>query len=182
MEMERGKRKREDNVILLVLVVMLCCVMLRGADAEKVTETRYIELPPMKPGEVLFTEPQRTRISMPEGRVAIQSVHAFIVEATNASFVNNGDNFEEEAQEREIPLSEVYNHHWIAVDLSLPKYTRDFDVYAERAREQDVSFANGPCEALKVRRRQQFCHQCRISRWGYYSPSLALVLFVSTSY
>jgi len=135
-------------MMMMMMMMTVCSCGLRGANAEKITETKYMALPLMKPGEVLFTEPQTTRLMMPEGHIAISKAQAWIVEATNTSFVNDRDNFEKEAQEREIPLSEVYNHHWIAVDLTLPRY-RSFDEYAKRTRDQDRSFANGPCEALK---------------------------------
>ena len=86
-------------------------------------EDFYIELPPMKPGEVLFSIPQTPQMFMPmpslaaQGKqVAVVNMHNVIVEAYNTSFVLNDakDNWDE-ADMREVPLSQLYNHHWIAV-------------------------------------------------------------------
>ena len=118
-----------------------------SASAEKITETKYMKLPLMKPGEVLYTLPWEMRMEFPLGHIAVSSVHAWIVSATNASFV--GDQYDTEAQMREVPLSEVYNHHWVAMDLKLPD-SRNREIYADFVRAQDKSFPNSPCEALKV--------------------------------
>ena len=53
---------------------------------------------PLRPGEVVFTNPYTTKLSMPTGKgLAIQEFHAEIVDDKNIS----------------TPLSEVYNHHWL---------------------------------------------------------------------
>jgi hypothetical protein len=55
--------------------------------------------PPMKlrPGEVVFTDPTKTPLEMPTGKIAIQKFAAEVVDEKNVS----------------TPLSEVYDHHWL---------------------------------------------------------------------
>ena len=55
--------------------------------------------PPMRlgEGEVVFTDPKRTPLTMPKGNIAITSFHAEVVDEEG----------------RSVPLSEVYNHHWL---------------------------------------------------------------------
>ena len=55
---------------------------------------------PLAPGEVVFTDPQKTALPMPSGKIAITGFRAEIVDAAGAS----------------VPLSEVYNHHWLVYD------------------------------------------------------------------
>ena len=63
---------------------------------------------PLRPGEVVFTNPYTTKLSMPAGKgLAIQEFHAEIVDDKNIS----------------TPLSEVYNHHWLVFDR--PPTTND---------------------------------------------------------
>eukprot|EP00937_MAST-01D_sp_MAST-1D-sp2_P002338 g2338.t1 len=55
---------------------------------------------PLKPGQVVFTNAAKTPLMMPEGAYAIVGFHGEVVDAQN----------------RSVPLSSVYDHHWIAED------------------------------------------------------------------
>ena len=55
---------------------------------------------PLAPGEVVFTDPLKTALPMPSGKIAITGFRAEVVDAAGAS----------------VPLSEVYNHHWLVYD------------------------------------------------------------------
>jgi len=66
--------------------------------------TFYSSLRSLAPGEVVFTDPDRTKMPMPEGDIAITSVEADIVDADHKA----------------VPLDEVYLHHWILLDKQHP--------------------------------------------------------------
>lgn len=64
----------------------------------KVTKSTYISDPmPLAPGEMVFTKIHDTIITMPEGKYAITNVSGGV----------------SDAQGNDVPLSTVYNHHWI---------------------------------------------------------------------
>lgn len=115
------------------------------------TETFIHVLPKMKPGEVLLTQPEAVILDMPRGHVGISYFHGEIVKATNASFVLEGNNYDgnnyDEAAFEAVPLSQVYNHHWITIDLAQPSFS-DTEAYAQMVKNGNISFANGPCDAL----------------------------------
>jgi hypothetical protein len=54
----------------------------------------------LKPGEVVFTDPAKTLLQMPKGNVAVLGFEAEVVDEKKTS----------------VPLSEVYNHHWLVFD------------------------------------------------------------------
>lgn len=56
----------------------------------------------LKPGQVVFTNPKQTPLKMPAGGSAFVGFIGEVVDARNAS----------------VPLSFVYDHHWIAEDAS----------------------------------------------------------------
>lgn len=66
--------------------------------------TFYSSLRSLAPGEVVFTDPDRTHMPMPEGDIAITSVEADIVDADHKA----------------VPLDEVYLHHWILLNKKHP--------------------------------------------------------------
>lgn len=69
---------------------------------EKVSET-YLSPPmPLAPGQMIYTEPERTSVKMPEGKYAVLEVHGDIVKG--------GPKLEDTTS---VPLSDVYDHHWI---------------------------------------------------------------------
>ena len=55
---------------------------------------------PLKHGEVVFTDPQLTQIQMPPGKIGITGFVAEVVDE----------------QHKSVPLTEVYNHHWLIFD------------------------------------------------------------------
>merc|ERR550514_487561 len=56
----------------------------------------------LKPGQMVFTNPRKTPLKMPEGGSMITGFHGEVVDGSNAS----------------VPLSFVYDHHWIAEDAN----------------------------------------------------------------
>ena len=48
-----------------------------------------------------------------------------------------------------VPLSQLYNHHWILTDYKLPPYSSGTEEYDKFVRDGNKSFAAGPCESLK---------------------------------
>lgn len=78
------------------------------AGSDWVTETYKSSAFPLKPGQVVFTDYNHTKIKMfsvPAGsKVAIQALRAEVVDDANIS----------------VPLDEVYNHHWLFFDLTQP--------------------------------------------------------------
>lgn len=66
--------------------------------------TFYSSLRSLKPGEVVFTNPESTVMPMPKGDIAIASVEADVVDEHH----------------NPVPLDEVYLHHWILLDKSHP--------------------------------------------------------------
>jgi len=69
-----------------------------------VSVSYFSSLRKLHPGEVVFTDPDRTKMPMPEGAVAITSVEADVVDENK----------------RPVPLTEVYLHHWILLDKQHP--------------------------------------------------------------
>ena len=67
---------------------------------EMVSETFESQTLPLAPGEMIFTNPRETPLTMPNGTYAITG---FIGEVVDDSG-------------RSVPLSEVYDHHWIALN------------------------------------------------------------------
>ena len=66
-----------------------------------VHEVTYLSPPmPLKPGQVVFTNPGETPLTMPAAGSKITGFTGEVVDAQN----------------RSIPLTLVYDHHWIAVD------------------------------------------------------------------
>ena len=68
------------------------------------TTTYYSTEWKLLPGQVVFTDPTKTVMPMPEGKVAITSIKADIVDANH----------------KEVALDEVYLHHWIMLDKQRP--------------------------------------------------------------
>eukprot|EP00037_Helgoeca_nana_P031915 m.411208 g.411208 ORF g.411208 m.411208 type:complete len:440 (-) comp28599_c0_seq1:2807-4126(-) len=68
------------------------------------TVSYFSDLRKLHPGEVVFTDPDRTKIAMPEGDIAVTSVEADVVDE----------------KKRPVALSEVYLHHWILLDKQHP--------------------------------------------------------------
>jgi hypothetical protein len=66
--------------------------------------TFYSSLRSLKPGEVVFTNPDTTRMPLPDGDICITSVTADVVDESH----------------RPVPLDEVYLHHWILLDKEHP--------------------------------------------------------------
>merc|ERR1712216_633902 len=85
---------------------------------------------PLAPGQMVYTQPQKTPITMPTGKYALTSFRGEIVDSENKS----------------VPLSEVYDHHWIVMDryhrnkLCGPDYV--FGIGAE-SRNTPVHFPEG---------------------------------------
>merc|ERR1712096_188201 len=59
---------------------------------------------PLKPGEVVFTNPYKTPLQMPKGKIAVLGFHAEVVTKLN------------DGTYQSVPLNEVYNHHWLVFD------------------------------------------------------------------
>jgi len=70
-----------------------------GTPYEVLTETFYSQPINLKAGHMIYTEPEKTPLRMPNGTYAITSFFGDIVDE----------------QHNPVPLSEVYDHHWIAV-------------------------------------------------------------------
>jgi len=68
------------------------------------TATFYSTEWSLLPGQVVFTDPDRTVIKVPNGDVAITSIKADIVDVDHKA----------------VPLDEVYLHHWILLDKQKP--------------------------------------------------------------
>ena len=66
--------------------------------------TYYSDPISLLPGEVVFTDPARTRIELPEGDNCLTGVSADIVDAAHEP----------------VPLDEVYMHHWIFLNKEHP--------------------------------------------------------------
>lgn len=77
------------------------------ADGLQVINSTYNSPPmPLKPGQVVFTNPSQTPLAMPDGAYSILGFHGEVVDQYNQS----------------VPLSTVYDHHWIAEDLHHKNY------------------------------------------------------------
>jgi len=63
------------------------------------TETYYSDPISLGPGHMIFTSPSSTPLTLPSGRIGITSFFGDIVDADH----------------QPVPLSKVYDHHWIAV-------------------------------------------------------------------
>ena len=74
------------------------------AKADEHTQTYRSQAMPLTNGDTIFTSPPRTLLKMPTGSVAIRSFHAEVVD-------DAGDS---------VPLSEVYNHHWLVFAMQTP--------------------------------------------------------------
>ena len=74
------------------------------AKTQEHTQTWRSQAMPLTNGNTIFTNPDRTLLSMPTGTVAIRSFHAEVVD-------DAGDS---------VPLSEVYNHHWLVFAMQTP--------------------------------------------------------------
>jgi len=70
----------------------------------EVTTTYYSTEWKLLPGEVVCADPGKTVMPMPEGKVAITSIKADIVDVNK----------------KPVPLDEVYLHHWIMLDKAKP--------------------------------------------------------------
>merc|ERR1712023_308869 len=87
---------------------------------------------------------------MPSGAVAVKSFRGELLQSMNESWVQSdaGSNYDEAAFEA-VPLSQLYNHHWIMTDYKLPPYSSGTEEYNKFVRDGNKSFAAGPCESLK---------------------------------
>ena len=63
------------------------------------SETYYSNPISLKAGHMIFTKPEQTPLTLPSGRIGITSFFGDIVDANHEP----------------VPLSKVYDHHWIAV-------------------------------------------------------------------
>lgn len=139
------------NSAYTILLVLALAGSVLGELTHK-TQTFVHVLPKMKPGEVLLQN-KEGKMDMPLGHVGISYFHQEIVMASNASFVPRGNNYDgnnyDEAGFVRVPTSQLYNHHWTAQDVKLPPYS-DVEAYAKMVEDGNKSFANGPCDSLKL--------------------------------
>ena len=118
----------------LEFTLLFFVLLPRHVVAELYQVTKVIALEPLAPGEILLTDAQNTILEMPVsgkegGQVAIKSFRAELLTSS-----------EEDGILYSVPLSHLYNHHWIATDLNLPKLNSDIQVFEKFVQDNNKRF------------------------------------------
>merc|ERR1719230_1334563 len=133
----------------MMLAGVAAAALAGASHAALVEETYTFPLPPMRGGQALFTEPEDTLIEMPSDnqRVAIQSFNGELVEAKERDYVYVPGR-EKDEDFTPVPLSQLYNHHWVAYELGAPD-SGDEELMQRLVRDRERSFSAGPCGSLR---------------------------------